>query len=315
MDPLFWILAGIVVGCVIGIVILWRLEARAERRLAIQRAIADRESARLKALDPLAVIERADTRPIPAPPELRPSPAAAQRAAPASPVPTPEIVPPESQPSRFQEIVAELGAAPLPEIHILQRPPSPISPTPEQAEKAPPNGTPAPASPAPGAAPLAPAGRETGAALPTTLEGERGAAAPSVQELLQTTPERARLRAAELAREERALEEMLEANRARLEQCLHSDAPLNDEQAAAITLLRSEVARQRERLLELIFLEQSYQQIAAAVPAHPAQPQQQAAPPNTTKAFGVRRHSLARVEPPGQDQPGPDAQATPDTPT
>jgi hypothetical protein len=131
---------------------------------------------------------------------------------------------------------------------------------------------------------------------------------------LQTTPERARLRAAELAREERALEEMLEANRARLEQCLHSDAPLNEEQAAAITLLRSEVAQQRERLLELIFLEQSYQQIAAAVPAHPAQPQQ-AAPSNTTKAFGIRRHSLARVEPPGQDQPAPDAQATPDTPT
>ena len=343
MDPLFWILAGIVVGCVIGIVVLWRLEARAERRLAIQRQIADRESAMLKAIDPLVVIEETDTGPIPMTPEPSPQQATSQKAATARPAPASEMTAPTHQPSRqprrARESISELGTAPLPGIQVLQQPIEPAG----QVQSAPSNGkhpastasaAPATTRPLPNqealtaeaanpAAPPAPlagelpavqaptsAGREIGGtSAASAQEGTRSAERSSAQELLQTTPERARLRATELAREQRALEEMLEANRARLEELLRRSDSSNAEQATTISLLRSEMVQQRERLLEMIFLEQSYRQIAAGVTTPPAQPPP-AAPANTPRAFGVRRHPLARVEPPGQDQPAPDTQAT-----
>ncbi len=64
MDPLFWIASGVVVGCIIMIPILWRLEVQAERRAAGRKKTAE-ESAEVKAVDPRAVLEEMETRPIP----------------------------------------------------------------------------------------------------------------------------------------------------------------------------------------------------------------------------------------------------------
>ncbi len=68
MDALFWILSGVVAGCLIGIIILWRLEARAEKQLAAQRLAEGESSASLPVIDPLAELERLETRPVPAAP-------------------------------------------------------------------------------------------------------------------------------------------------------------------------------------------------------------------------------------------------------
>jgi hypothetical protein len=119
------------------------------------------------------------------------------------------------------------------------------------------------------------------------------------QEQLQTTPERAMLRAAELARERRSLEQLLEDNRARLETLLRGNTPPDDEAATAISLLQSEMAGQRERLQEIAFLEQKYRQVASPVAEQLTQQKRQASP-NTPGAFGVRRHPLARIQPPEQ---------------
>ncbi len=120
------------------------------------------------------------------------------------------------------------------------------------------------------------------------------------QEQLQTTPERAMLRAAELARERRSLEHLLEDNQARLDALLRGNALPDPEDASTVSLLQSEMAGQRERLQEIIFLEQNYRQVASPVTEQLAQQKRQAAP-NAPGAFGVRRHPLARVQPPEQE--------------
>jgi hypothetical protein len=124
-------------------------------------------------------------------------------------------------------------------------------------------------------------------------------AAPQ-QEQLQTTPERAMLRAAELARERRSLEQLLEDNQARLDTLLRGNARPDADDATTISLLQSEMAGQRERLQEILFLEQNYRQVASPVTEQLAQQKRQASP-NAPGAFGVRRHPLARVQPPEQE--------------
>jgi hypothetical protein len=253
MDPLFWILAGVVVGCVIGIVILWRLEVQAERKLAAQRQAEREASAKLPVVDPRLVIEGMDTRPIPA---AQPLPA--QKAA------------------------------------IQQSSQAPAGGMPQ--DQAPANGT---HSPEPATPPEAPA---------LAAAGKRGTPSSLPQELLQTTPERAALRATELACERQLLEQMIEERQARLDHLLHSRNPGDAEEAATISLLQSELAQRRERLQEASFLEHWYRQIANPWVEQQGEGFKSATPPNTPRAFGIRRHSLARVEPPGQNQPAPDVQ-------
>jgi hypothetical protein len=108
------------------------------------------------------------------------------------------------------------------------------------------------------------------------------------------------LRAAELARERRSLEHLLEDNQARLDALLRGKAMPDAEDASTISLLQSEMAGQRERLQEIIFLEQNYRQVASPVAEQLTQQKRQAAP-NAPGAFGVRRHPLARVQPPEQE--------------
>src|ERR1044071_1831956 len=69
MDPLFWILAGVVAACVVGILVIWRLEVRAERRAPDTRQVEAEVSARLKVFDRRAVVEQVDTHPMPATPQ------------------------------------------------------------------------------------------------------------------------------------------------------------------------------------------------------------------------------------------------------
>ncbi|HEY7348987.1 MAG TPA: hypothetical protein VH599_11810 [Ktedonobacterales bacterium] len=235
MDPLFWILAGVVVGCVIGIIIIWRLEGQAERRAADTQRVEAQVSARLKIFDPRAVVEEIDTRPIPA--------------------------------------------------------------------------APTPASPTNGAQPLS--GQQTNHTATANGAAER----PIPPEVLQTTPERALQRAAQLGRERRYLEQAIEDQQARLAELLHSDPPDASEAAAAISQLQTELAQQREHLQETIFLEERYRQVAVPTLEQLAQHYKNTASAHTPRAFGVRRHSLARVKPPDQNPPAPPAQATTDSPS
>lgn len=108
------------------------------------------------------------------------------------------------------------------------------------------------------------------------------------------------LRAAELARERRSLEQLLEDNQTRLDTLLRGNALPDIESAATISLLQSEMAGQRERLQEIIFLEQNYRQVASPVTEQLAQQKRQATS-NAPGAFGVRRHPLARIQPPEQE--------------
>ena len=73
------------------------------------------------------------------------------------------------------------------------------------------------------------------------------------------------LRAAELARERRSLEQLLEDNQARLDTILRGSSPPDPKDASMVSLLQSEMAGQRERLQEIIFLEQNYRQVASPV--------------------------------------------------
>src|SRR5690349_19715631 len=97
MDPLFWILAGVVSICMIGIVVLWLMERRATRQLAAQQAS---DSARLAAVDPRSALEEIDTGPIPTTPQPSPQRTAHQQfPAPQSPfVPIQVSHPPEAAP-------------------------------------------------------------------------------------------------------------------------------------------------------------------------------------------------------------------------
>lgn len=243
MDPLFWILAGVVVGCVIGIIIVWRLETQATRRIAAAKQ-AEAEAARLNVFDPRAAVEEIDTRPLPAAPQ------------------------PGAQAAR----PGRQDAASLPEIQL--RPP--LAAAPGENGKSQANGK---------------AGR------------------PIPPEILRATPEEARLRAAELGRERRYLEQAIEEQQARIEQMLHSASSGAAEPLEAVSLLQSELAQQRHHLEEISFLEERYRQVAVPSLEPLAQRYKKAASAQIPRAFGVRRHSLARIEPPGQHPP---AQATTD---
>src|SRR5690242_14629068 len=101
MDPLFWILAGVVVGCGIGILIIWRLEIQAERRAADTRKVEEEVSARLKRFERRAAVAGMDTGPIPAAarPDAR---SAAPRQQPGAPPGPAEQRPlPNGQPERI----------------------------------------------------------------------------------------------------------------------------------------------------------------------------------------------------------------------
>lgn len=285
MDPLFWILAGVVIGCVIGVIIIWRLETQAERRAAAadSRRVEAEVSARLKVFDPRIAVEAVDTRPIPAPPPSPPELPALPQMPPAPPGVIVET-PPRSSPQS-----SRAGAPPI-EVSATSLPAVPLRPAPAAA---------------PG---LAPGENGTGQA--------NGKAARRVHpEVLPTTPEIARVRAAEVGRERRYLEQAIEEQQTRLEHLLHSTVPDDFEATVAISLLQSELAEQRHHLDELIFLEESYRQMAAPSLEQLAQQYKKAASPNKPRAFGVRRHSLARIESSGQNPPAPPAQATPDQPS
>ncbi len=295
MDPLFWILAGVVGVCVIGIVVLWVMERRATRQLAAQQA---EESANLTAVDPLNALEEIDTRPIPA--ASQPATQRTARKEFPAPLSSPyEHIPPGSRsPGRADRETPNRPEPPFAPIQVSrppaagqvwtgerpgasgahrERPGYPSEPVPRPPESV-------PAAPHPAQESMAPA---------------ENSPAPQ-QEQLQTTPERAMLRAAELARERRSLEHLLEDNQARLDALLRGNALPDPEDASTVSLLQSEMAGQRERLQEIIFLEQNYRQVASPVTEQLAQQKRQAAP-NAPGAFGVRRHPLARVQPPEQE--------------
>jgi hypothetical protein len=262
MDPLFWILAGVVSICVIGIVILWLMERRATRQLAAQQ---NEESATLRAVDPLDALEQIDTRPIPAAAQ----PSTQQSTHQESPAPVSSAyqytLPDNRSAGILHREVPIQPAAPLPP---PQHPQPPADQFPRQETAQPVKATPPPVT--------------------------------TQQEQLQTTPERAMLRAAELARERRSLEQLLEDNQARLDTLLHGSALPDAKDATTVSLLQSEMAGQRERLQEITFLEQSYRQVASPVTEQLAQQKRQASS-NTPGAFGVRRHPLAPVQPPEQE--------------
>jgi hypothetical protein len=281
MDSLFWILAGVVVGCVIGIILLWRLEVQAERR-ADSRQIEAEVSARLKIFDPRAVVEEIDTRPIPA--TGQPAPRQAPPALETATLPGPaETAPPQSEQQNIP--VEERSAADVPvktsALALL-----------EALMRA------TPAASSNGATAAEQAGPANGKADP-----------PMPPEVSPTTPERAWLRAAQLGRERRYLEQVIEEQQARLDQISQGALPGETEETAAIGLLQSELAQQRARLQEIILLEERYRKMAVPSLEQLAQDYKKAAAPNTPRAFGVRRHSLARIEPSGQNPPTPPAQA------
>lgn len=310
MDPLFWILAGVVSVCVIGIIVLWLLERQATRRLASEQT---EESARLKAIDPRDAFEEIDTHPIPVTPSPA-TPEARRQQPPARLGPAYDMTLPGNQQASYERERAANG-------NRSYAQPPPVQP-PVISRPAPPREGPAqPAQvsidqlgtgplepmPQPRAVPVPAADEPPAALAPAAPAGEAVPAAATPQEQLQTTPERATLRAAELARERLALEQMLEDNVARLDTLTRSAGTADADDASSASKLQSEIARQRERLQELTFLEQNYRQIASALSDQLAQ-QHRSASPDTPRAFGVRRHSLARVDPPGQRQSTPNHQ-------
>ncbi len=330
MDPLFWILSGVVGVCLVGIIVLWLLERQATRQLAQQEE--GRTSAQLKAIDPRAVLEEIDTRPLPTTPPHPPQ-RLKRREPPAPPAPPAEMPTFDSRPGHPDNAEAHKPEAlPFPTIHIAQ-PPLAASASPAGQTSKPPLDAKSPAPPAVSShlltsreerafstanasgqtrtdpkepAPQASApgeADEKGADEKEPVEHAPVAPASVPQKHLHTTPARAMLRAAELARERHTLEQVLEAHQARLEALLQHNQPRSQEDAASISLLQSEITRQREHLQEILFLEQNYRQIAASLSEQLAQ--QRPVSPDTPRAFGARRHSLARVQPPGQGQSNP----------
>jgi hypothetical protein len=289
MDPLFWILAGVVVGCVIGIGILWRLEGQAERRAADTQLRAD-VSARLKIFDPRAAVEAADTRPVAAAhPEVRETPRPGPSVAPPPSSLTDHLHAPMTRPPNpsgrsLQEVAAQEKATPPPHLPAPEMETSELPPLPEEFAVA-----------------------QWGA----RANGKAAHAVPA--EVLAATPEAARLRAAELGRERRYLEQALEEQQAQLEQLLHDHAPGNTQEKAAIGQLQSELAEQRRHLNEIIMLEERYRQLAVPSLEQLAREYKNTASPHTPRAFGVRRHSLAPIDSPGKHPPAPPAQAKTDT--
>jgi hypothetical protein len=330
MDPLFWILAGVVSVCVIGIIVLWLLERQATRRLALEQA---EESARLKAIDPREALEEIDTHPIPATPPAAPG---TRRQPPPAPLgPAFDMTFPGNQQASYERERAANGNGsyaqqpPMPPMQAAQpsaappfRPAPPEQPPviswPTSAREEPPvisrprPPREEPARPAQvsidqlGTGPLAPTPQPPAVRAPSVDESPTAPAPAGATSLepLRTTPERASLRAAELTRERNALERLLEETLARLDTLLRSAGMAGADDASSVSQMQSEIARQREHLQELAFLEQHYRQIASALSDQFAQ-QQRSASPDTPRAFGVRRHSLARVDQPGQRQGAP----------
>jgi hypothetical protein len=279
MDPLFWILAGVVLGCVIGIIIIWRLERQAERRAADTKQVEATISARLKIFDPRAAVEATDTLPIPATKQPGARKPAHQEPATLPREPQQAQPPGSKQSARAAASPTEASAIPPPEIQV--RPP--------------------------------PAGAPAGA----VGENGTGLAYGNIEYLIPAqashpTPEHASLRAAELGRERRYLEQTIEEQQARLAELLQSGTGVSEEKAA-ISLLQSELEEQRQQLEEMIFLEERYRQVATPSLEQLAQDYKNAASPQTPRAFGVRRHSLARIEPPDQNPPAPPTQASTDS--
>ena len=314
MDPLFWILACVVAACVVGILLIWRLEMRAERRAADTRQVEAEVSARLKIFDPRVAVEAVDTRPIQA---------ALQPGIQATPPPVAQEAPPSWEPE-------------------LSLPPAPVAP-PVWADELQPEPTlpPAPVASSVWADELQPAVdaqrelvdvplREAEAQLwsepeiplppppaPVFVEEREVVATGNVEatfaDMTPPTPELARVRAAELGRERRYLEQAIEEEQDRLAQLLHIQVSVGSPDSAPIRQLQSELAQQRQRLQEIILLEERYRQAAVPSLEQMAQEYKNAASPHTPRAFGVRRHSLAPVEQPGKNPPAPPTQASTDS--
>jgi hypothetical protein len=289
VDPLFWILSGVVAGCLVGIIILWQLEFRAEKRLAAQDE--GESSASLPVVDPLAELERIDTRPIPAAvegtaadegPALRPSaprpPAAAPGNTPAASFMPLEEFPTGKLPGMLvsTSALAELPTGKLP--GVMKSP----QPAAEPRQQTPAN-TPEPPS------------------APRLIEPTAGAA--GAQEMAFGAPGRARLHLAELARERGYLEHTLEANQIKLEELQRGLVLPDSEEALAISGLQGEITRQRQRLQEIGALEAGYRQAEAA---WAGQVSEQAGQANqhAPRAFGARRLSRPRAERTLNEPPG-----------
>jgi hypothetical protein len=346
MDPLFWILAGVVALCVVGIIIIWRLEVKAERRAADTRRVEAEVSARLKFFDPRAAIEEVDTRPVPATtpqplaqpkPGVRPQPVAQPK-----PVTRPqpvaqeaptlwEMLPPveQSQPmahKQEQPVAQEAEAAPLQEAPAFALPEQPEAVLPPLAQPVEDSALSTPQSDWVGqpawaeSAPPQPE-PEPEPALASGLlaaEGQPDLAVVNTDYLsppedAPVSPEFARARASELGRERRYLEQAIEEQKDHLAHLLHIQASLGAQETAPIRQLQQELAEQRRRLEDLIAQEEYYRQAAAPSLEQLAQDYKNAAAPHTPRAFGVRRHSLASFELPRKNPPAPPTQAPTDS--
>jgi hypothetical protein len=288
----------VVAGCLIGIIILWQLETRAEKQLAAQ---GDRDSsASLPVVDPRAELERIDTRPVPAA-TLASSGLKAAPPQPHRPIVTlrqPASVPPEAERTPVVSFVPledpremQQPPPPLEELPLLKQPATLVSAaTLEELPTGKLPGLPMSLQPA--------AGQQQGKPGTETDTASSSAPAPvqtDAQETDATAPGRSRLRLAELARERVYLEHTLEANQIKLEELERGQALPDSEESLAIDVLQSEIVRQRQRLQEIGALEQNYRQAEAAwaeqVSEQTGQTSQQ-----TPKAFSARRLSRPRAE-------------------
>ncbi len=294
MDPLFWILACVVAVCVVGILLIWRLEMRAERRAADTRQVEAEVSARLKIFDPRVAVEAVDTRPIQA--TLQP---VAQATPPAVAPEAPPSWEPEPSPPHWP-VAPPVWADEVQPTVDAQR--EPVDVPLREAEAQPWSEPEIPLPPPP---------------APIFAEEQEVVATGNVEatfaDMLPPTPEFARVRAAELGRERRYLEQAIEEEQDRLAQLLHIQVSVGSPDSAPIRQLQSELAQQWQRLQEIILLEERYRQAAVPSLEQMAQEYKNAASPHTPRAFGVRRHSLAPVEQPGKNPPAPPTQASTDS--
>lgn len=343
MDALFWILSGVVAGCLVGIIILWRLEARAEKQLAAQRLAEGESSASLPVVDPLAELERLETRPVPALPLASLTNQRATRQPPAAgtaPAVHPSIAD-SADASAHPRTAAPIRAA-RPPIVSLMPPADPptnklATPPPEELptdtlttpvlEELPTGTLTTPAleefpttkltTPAleelptgklPGLAAPRPPATSPPKSQPTPASAPPATGAANAPETRLESPGQAHLRLAELARERKYLEHTLEANQIKLEELQRGPVLPDSEESLAVSVLQGEIARQRQRLEELGLLEERYRQLEAAW----AEQMREEAPPNqhAPKAFSARRLSRPRagpprLEPPAEESPPP----------
>ncbi len=311
VDPLFWILFGVVAGCLIGIIILWQLETRAEKQLAAQGE--GDSSASLPSVDPRAEWERIDTRPVPAtalststlksPPQpyrpivtlRQPTPVPAEAERPPAvrfvpledPARTPQTLPPLEELPTMKQPATLVSTAALEELPTGKLPGLP-PPQPAATQQ---KGKPDPAAgPASGAAPV-----ERTPEAPAPPPEAPAANQTGMPEIDATAPGHARLRLAELARERVYLEHTLEANQIKLEELERGQALPDSEERLAIGVLQGEIVRHKQRLQEIGVLEQNYRQAEAAW-AEQVNEQAGQTDQRTPKAFSARRLSRPRAE-------------------